>query len=100
MTISSMTKATTQAACVALCAVSGVAVAEGTMRCGNDLVGVDDSRQAIYEACGEPKSVVELENGYGANVGSREVFDVGYGKSDRVVRFNADGLAIRMWEAD
>ncbi len=73
---------------------------DNQLRCGNDLVELKEHRSVFHEKCGEPKAVTPLENDYGANKGTRERFDMGYGKDDRIVRFNSNGYAIRIWEAD
>jgi hypothetical protein len=58
-----------------------------SLRCGTALVKSGDSRTAVEETCGEPKTRIRQVNDEGATVGWRYVYDGGYGAADRSVTF-------------
>lgn len=79
---------------VALSASSAIA-GDGSFRCssggGSALVQPGDPADEVIEACGEPLRESKLENKYGATVGWEHVFEIGYGKANRLVRYDASG---------
>ena len=58
-----------------------------SLTCGDARINTGGAMTEVHEACGEPKGRIELVNIEGAIVGWREVYDDGYGKADRSLRY-------------
>lgn len=61
-----------------------------SMRCGNDLILPGDHITEVHEVCGEPVRTTEIENRFGARVGTREVYETGYGRPRHSVTYEDD----------
>ncbi|MDN3518869.1 DUF2845 domain-containing protein [Aquisalimonas lutea] len=61
-----------------------------SMRCGNALILPGDHVTEVHEVCGEPVQTTEIENRFGARVGTREVYETGYGRPRHSVTYEDD----------
>lgn len=84
---------------ILLTALLATATNAASLTCGTARIMTGDSRTAVEESCGEPKSRIRQVNDEGATVGWRYVYDGGYGAEDRSVVFRR-GRVVRIRRND